>query len=446
MSLKHRLLGAIALVLLAALLAGSVLTWLGAQRKVAQEIDAAMSVSRATVERAMTAISRSFRPEQHLASIVSVFDGDRHVRASLVTPRGDVLLSSRRPDLPNAVPAWFAGLFAGERQTVTMAPPGGLDAFGSIVLEADPLSEIDAIWGDAVSNFSLLALIAVLILGFVWWTLEWALKPLERLAAAFGDIGDGRAGVMVPEQGPADLKPLYAGFNAMSQRLAEMAARNAALTRQLDRVQEEERSGLARDLHDEVSPFLFAVDVDAATVERLAGGKRLTAKAAQQIAQRAGAIREATGHMKRQVRQILGQLRPEGAVALGLEEALLHLAAQVEERHPRVSVDVAVDETSFGATLDSAIQRLVREAVNNALKHGTPAHIRIAVTASQGAIDVEVVDDGGGMREPAPGAASGYGLAGMKERVEALGGAFTVGAPADAAGVRVHAVLPRPAG
>jgi two-component system sensor histidine kinase UhpB len=145
------------------------------------------------------------------------------------------------------------------------------------------------------------------------------------------------------------------------------------------------------------------------------------------------------------VRQILGQLRPEGAVALGLEEALLHLAAQVEERHPRVSVDVAVDETSFGATLDSAIQRLVREAVNNALKHGTPEHIRIAVTASHGGIDVEVVDDGGGMREPQPGA-GGYGLAGMKERVEALGGAFTVGAPSDAAGVRVHAVLPRPAG
>ncbi len=445
MSLKHRLIGAIALVLLAALLAGSVLTWLGAQRKVAQEIDAAMSVSRATVERAMTAVSRSFRPEQHLASIVSVFDGDRHVRASLVTPRGDVLLTSRRPALPNSVPQWFAGLFAGERQTVTMPPPGGLDAFGSIVLEADPLSEIDAIWGDALSNLSLLAAIAALILGLVWWTLEWALKPLERLASAFADIGEGRAGVTVPEAGPADLKPLYAGFNAMSQRLADMAARNQSLTRQLERVQEEERSGLARDLHDEVSPFLFAVDVDASTVEHLAGGKTLTAKTAQQIAQRAGAIREATGHMKRQVRQILGQLRPEGAVALGLEEALLHLAAQVEERHPRVNVDVTVDETSFGTTLDSAIQRLVREAVNNALKHGTPEHIRIAVTATHGGIDVEVVDDGGGMREPQPGA-GGYGLAGMKERVEALGGAFTVGAPADAAGVRVHAVLPRPAG
>ena len=131
MSLKQRLLGAITLILLAALLAGGVLTYLSAKRKVAQEIEAAMSVSRATVERAMQAVSRSYRPEQHLASIVSVFDGDRHVRASLVTPRGDVVFTSRRPPLPNAVPVWFAGLFAGEHETVTMAPPGGLAAFGS---------------------------------------------------------------------------------------------------------------------------------------------------------------------------------------------------------------------------------------------------------------------------------------------------------------------------
>ena len=60
---------------------------------------------------------------------------------------------------------------------------------------------------------------------------------------------------------------------------------------------------------------------------------------------------------------------------------MLHLAAQVDDRHPTVKVDVAVDETSFGTSVDGAIQRLVREAVNNALKHGTPAHIRVAVRA-----------------------------------------------------------------
>ena len=95
--------------ILAALLAGGVLTYLSAKREVAQEIEAAMSVSQATVERAMQAVSRSYRPEQHLASIVSVFDGGPPCARLPGDPRGDVVITSQQPPLPNSVPVWFAG-------------------------------------------------------------------------------------------------------------------------------------------------------------------------------------------------------------------------------------------------------------------------------------------------------------------------------------------------
>jgi two-component system sensor histidine kinase UhpB len=220
-----------------------------------------------------------------------------------------------------------------------------------------------------------------------------------------------------------------------------MEARNRALGRQLERVQDEERSELARDLHDEVSPFLFAVDVDAAAIQSISRNAKVTAKQAGQLAQRAAAIREATGHMKKHVRAILGQLRPEGAVALGLEEALLHLVQQIEERHPSVDVDLKVDASTFGTQLDATIHRLVREALSNALKHGTPARLSVRVLSLGERVDVEVVDDGGGMRKVST-TDSGFGLTGMQERIEALGGSFDVTDVDAPAGVRVHAVLP----
>ena len=83
----------------------------------------------------------------------------------------------------------------------------------------------------------------------------------------------------------------------MTQRLATVAAQNDRLNERLLTLQAEERADLARDLHDEIGPLLFAVDMTAATIERLAGGDREA-----EIPAHAQAIHDAVGRMQRHIR------------------------------------------------------------------------------------------------------------------------------------------------
>ena len=96
-----------------------------------------------------------------------------------------------------------------------------------------------------------------------------ALRPLENLSSAFEQIGKGDYHGRLPERGPPELTRLASGFNLMTQRLATIAAQNRRLNERLLTLQAEERADLARDLHDEIGPLLFAVDMTAATIERL---------------------------------------------------------------------------------------------------------------------------------------------------------------------------------
>ena len=116
----------------------------------------------------------------------------------------------------------------------------------------------------------------------------------------------------------------------MTQRLATVAAQNRRLNERLLTLQAEERADLARDLHDEIGPLLFAVDMTAATIERLAGGQRAT-----EIPTHVRAIHDAVDRMQRHVRVILERLRP--LQATGLEAAIGRLVAFWRRRRPDIA-------------------------------------------------------------------------------------------------------------
>jgi two-component system, NarL family, sensor histidine kinase UhpB len=105
---------------------------------------------------------------------------------------------------------------------------------------------------------------------------------------------------MVPE-----LSPLQASFNRMAAELAELDEEKRRLNEQLLTLQEEERRDIARDLHDEISPCLFAVNVGLASISRLANQGR-----SAEIAGEIQSTVEAVSHMQLQIRTMLGRLRP----------------------------------------------------------------------------------------------------------------------------------------
>jgi signal transduction histidine kinase len=103
-----------------------------------------------------------------------------------------------------------------------------------------------------------------------------------------------------------------------------------------------------------------------------------------------------------------------------------------------VTVEVTGEPRALPVAVDLAAYRVVQESLTNVLRHAGPATATVRLRHTRTGVAIEVTDTG---RGPAPGPGVGYGLAGMRERVTALGGTFTAG-PAPGGGFRVSATLP----
>nr|WP_246733929.1 ATP-binding protein [Oharaeibacter diazotrophicus] len=438
--MKARLVGAIALVLVLVLIAGGALTYNHAQRKVEVEMDAAMEVARNTVARRLENLGDSYRPIAYLEETIEIFDGDRHVAAALVDGTGAEMKRSVIPPPANEVPDWFLKLVAPTYPVEQVPLPVLGNHLGSIALYPDPRSEVDEVWADVRLNLTVLGGFSVAAFAFVTLVIGRALAPITGLSEAMRRIGQGDYAVAVPVGGSPELALLCRGCNDMARRLADMSARNRQLGEQLVRLQDEERAELARELHDEVGPLLFAVDVDVAEIARVVettgGGPRGSV-----VAAKAAAARQAASAARTYVRDILGRLRPGLIGSLGLAAAIRELAAFHQSREPETAFDLDLSDVGFGPEVDAVVLAVVREAVVNAVKHARPRRIEIAVVDLGGEVAVRVVDDGAGLA-PRAGPPVGYGLVGMRERVEAIGGSIAIGPRPTGRGTAVSAVIP----
>ena len=215
-----------------------------------------------------------------------------------------------------------------------------------------------------------------------------------------------------------------------------MQARNQALEHQIANLQEEERADLARDLHDEIGPHLFAVNVDAAMARRL-----IEEGSAAESLPRVQAIQAATAHMQTLVRDILGRLRPTQVFELGLASAIAELVAFWRERRPatRFEVSLAPDE-GFPPEMRETLYRVVQEGLNNAVRHGRPSLIRVTIDCGQsGEVVATISDDGAHAGTPGT---PGFGLMGMRERVARAHGTLTIDRGGPGRGWTLTARLP----
>ncbi len=437
-SLSATLIRNISIVLALTLVLSVALTYWQAATKVETEVGAALSIAEKTVRKVIQEVAHDDDPRLQLVRLVRVFDGNRHVKATFVEPEpiGARISSFVAP--AEELPDWFYSLMARPTEVIRIPLPEGLASFGAFELESEQRGEVGEVWDDFLLKLAMLSVFCALVSTLVYVTVGRALEPLPNLSKAFEQLGSGDYSVRVAESGPTELAKLCTGFNEMAGRLGQMKKRNEQLNEQLATVQEEERADLARDLHDEVSPFLFAVDVDASSIRQMADNESREPGA---LAARADAIREAVAHMKKHVKSILGRLRPAVHLELGLSNAIETLVASWQFRNPDVVFNVEVTDRGCGQKLDTVIHGIVREAIANAFKHAQPTEIDVEVTRdADDDVRVVVRDDGGGLK-PAS-LMNGFGLIAMRERVTALGGTLDIENREDRAGVVVDVRLP----
>ena len=435
MSLRVRVVLAIALVLLSGSVIGTALAGWQAKQVLREELVAALAGGRLTVSGAFESLVRSDQPTRDLTRLVASFDGARHVRASLVDDSGRPLAVSRPLPVREA-PAWFAALFRARLAAARLAVPA--PGHGQVILAPVEANDITAVWAEFIDLIAVLSGSFVIGSALVWLTVGRALSPLSAFSGAFLRIGSGDYGARVRDAGPPELVRLGRGVNDMAARLAAMQATTQRLEDQLRTLQDEERADLARDLHDEIGPHLFAVNVDAAMARRLIAEGR-NGEAVRQVE----AIQAAVGHMQRLVRDILGRLRPTQLIELGLSAAIAELAAFWRARHPAIRIVVQVPDDEAMAMPDDireTLYRVVQEALNNAVRHGRPERVEVEVgRAGDGEVFARVADNGAPTGRPD---GAGFGLIGMRERVAAARGRLTVTRGPDGGGWTVLARLP----
>lgn len=219
--------------------------------------------------------------------------------------------------------------------------------------------------------------------------------------------------------------------------LATALAENRRLAQRGIEALEEERRHLARELHDEMGQWLNALKIDAVGIRDRDGLPGEVREAAQGIV-------ELTDHVYDVARALVRRLRPVALDELGLDSALQHCVDQWRRRHPAVRCELSLAglPADLGETTNITLYRLVQEGLTNVARHARARHVHVALRASDDGARVlaEVEDDGVGIASPASGA--GVGLAGLRERVEMLGGRLRV-EPASPAGTRLLAMLPR---
>ncbi len=203
------------------------------------------------------------------------------------------------------------------------------------------------------------------------------------------------------------------------QRLSRNAQRLQTLSQRLLSVQEDERRALARDLHDEFGQQMVVLKLN---LDRL---KRDLQDVTQR--RRLEDCIEIAETARESIQTLSRQLRPMILDDLGLSEAL-HWYAQSQSERLQCRIQVRDPVPALSSTLETAVFRVVQEAINNAVRHGEATHIEIAVAVADGAVSLRIRDDGHGFDpDPRPDPRTpGQGLPGMRERARLLGGRLTI--------------------
>jgi signal transduction histidine kinase len=223
--------------------------------------------------------------------------------------------------------------------------------------------------------------------------------------------------------------------HALEGRAEQLAAERDTRARE---AVAQERTRIARELHDVVAHAISLMVLQAR------GGRRLLSEEPDETRHALDAIEHAGEQALVEMRRLLGLLRhSENEPSLAPPPSLSRieeLVAGIRASGLPVEVSIEGEPVELPPGVDVSAYRIVQEALTNALKHAGPARARVTVTYGLDAVDLAIVDDGRGASAVN---GSGYGLAGMRERVAIYGGSIESGPGADG-GYALRVRLPLP--
>jgi signal transduction histidine kinase len=219
------------------------------------------------------------------------------------------------------------------------------------------------------------------------------------------------------------------GFTERDEEILSLFAAHAAIAltnaRLYERSRElsvmQERSRLARELHDAVTQKLFGIRAHARAAAVLADRTPFDPE-------RVKAEIEVVGTLGKQahaeLRAVIDGLAPPDLEAAGLADSLRRYAVLAGRAYGIPVTFTATEVPALGVRTEAALYRVAQEALHNALRHSGAAHVGVRLLRTPRRVAVEVCDDGHGFMAEAP--SGGVGLASMRERASSVGGTLTI--------------------
>ena len=371
------------------------------------------------------------------------------IRANEVTLHGaDGTLLYRSPPsaykVDRQAPQWYARMVSFPLDPRVINLPAG-----RITLQPDPSRATLDGWDDLRPMLWMVLAGFVLANTLVFALIGRATKPLRLVVRGLRQMEAGAYNTRLPDFSGLEGRQISHAFNAMAQSvqggaLARQQAREAAqalaenreLTQLIQARIEQERGAIARELHDELGQQVTAIKSAGLVIARKSAGQDAL------IEESARLVLTCADQIYDDVHRLISQLRPLALDHFGLRDALQDLLGDWRMRHPGTDLTLALTGELDGLDdgFSTAVYRIVQESVNNALRHAHASRIDVSVQTSAKSLQLEVIDNGVGQVDQfhTPGH---FGVLGMRERAQALGGNFNL-EQIEPSGVRVRVVLP----
>ena len=181
---------------------------------------------------------------------------------------------------------------------------------------------------------------------------------------------------------------------------------------------EDERRSLARELHDELGQYVSAIKIFTQNIKNQAKGNELIATSAESVTSAANQIYDG-------MHNIIRKLRPGSLDNLGLVETINDLVGVWQKQYPAIKVIFKHNKVeNLSEEISINIYRIIQEGMNNCLKHADASEVKIDLMANKRFLKLTFSDNGKGFDTNILKASKQFGIVGMRERIQGLGGKF----------------------
>ena len=390
----------------------------------------------------------SFYASEDLPELVAFLRATGRVRANDIQLYDDAgtLLYDSPPSLYKVgrdAPQWYAALVSPHMNT-RIIPLNG----SHLAVTTNPTRAVLDGWDNLRDILIAQATLFILADLLIFWLMGRWLAPLEKIRQGLREMEQGDHHVRLTALPGKEAGEMGRAFNRMAQAVEEniqvrqaSAEAQARLATQREFTQllhtriEEERAALARELHDELGQSLTAIRTISKSIMQhpeVQGGS--IERSAQMLFDTAGMTSDAMHRM-------IPRLRPIQLEGMGLIDAVRDLLTGSQVTHTELKIELNVEGAipPLEAGLELTAYRIVQEALTNVVRHAQASRAQIAISMQDNYLTLSISDNGtGAVTLKRDGH---YGVRGMQERAESLGGSISFLASAEG-GLEVRVSLP----